>query len=219
MTPRTEITFLRLDESLESIVEKIMGSDFSRYPVMRDNPDDIAGILAIKDLFDQQQSGKPLHLESILTPPIFIPESTPALKLLETFRSTSSEMALVIDEFGGVMGLVTPYDVLTSVVGDISKPVSGQTSDSLQQGDGSWIFDGMYQIDVFKEDLHLDTLPDEAHNGYQTAGGFMMSYLGAIPRSGDSFTLDGYIFEVLAMDGRRVEKILVTPAPSGETQG
>jgi putative hemolysin len=217
MVPRTEISFLRLDEPLESIVGKIMASSYSRFPVISDTPDDIAGILAIKDLFDQQQSGTPFSMEALLTPPVFVLESTPALKLLEIFRSSSTEMALVIDEYGGVMGLVTPYDVLTSVVGEISQQVSGQLSESVQQADGSWIFDGMYQIDVFKEDLHLDELPDEEHNGYQTAGGFVMSALGAIPRPGDSFTLEGYSFKVLAMDGRRVEKILVSPISDGES--
>ncbi|RPH74118.1 HlyC/CorC family transporter, partial [bacterium] len=217
MTPRTEITFLRLDEPFESVVEKILGHNFSRFPVMRDNSEDIAGILAIKDLFDQQQSGQSFNLEAILTEPIFIPESTPALKLLEIFRNTSTEMALVIDEFGGIMGLVTPYDVLTSVVGEIGGQNSGQVSEAVKQEDGSWIFDGLYQIDEFKEDLRLDALPDEDHSGYQTVGGFMMSYLGAIPRPGDSFNLDGYLFEVLTMDGRRVDKIQVRPVPEGAT--
>ena len=136
-----------------------------------------------------------------------------ALKVFEQFRATGTHQALVIDEYGGVQGMVTLYDVLEAIVGEIPLDAEDQEQEIVQRNDGSYLLDGMLPVDEIKELLDLDELPDEARAGYQTLSGFVMNQLGSIPRVGQVFTWENYRFEIVDMDGRRVDRVLVTMQP------
>lgn len=211
MTPRTEIAWLDLDESLESNLRILQGSPHSRFPVGQGSLDNVVGVLAMKDLLGQQLADRPIDLHSLVQAAQFVPESTPALKVLEMFKQSGMPIALVIDEFGGLLGMVTLTDVLEAIVGDITPAGQPFEPQAIQREDGSWVFDGLLQIDEFKDILDIPALPDEERASYQTLGGFVMSQLGNIPHSGDAFEWGKWRFEVVDMDGRRVDKVLVSP--------
>lgn len=213
MTPYTEIVWLDLDDPFEESLKKVLDSKRARFPVARGGLDNIQGIIMVKDLLMDVLSGNSIGLESLLQPPLFIPESMPALRVLDEIKSSGVDVGIVIDEFGGILGMVTQFDILKSIVGDIQVP--GEDSEPLfyQRPDGSWLLDGLLQVDELRELLNIKDLPDEERNGFQTLGGFVMSCLGVIPKTGQTFEWDGFIFEVVDMDGRRVDKILVSPLP------
>jgi putative hemolysin len=204
--------WLDLDDPIDVTQRKIVGSTFSRFPVARGSLDDVVGIVQAKDLLAESLKGRALILRDILHTPIFIPESTPAFYVLELLRKSNVQMALVIDEFGGFQGLVTLFDILESIVGEI--PETGELVDReiIQREDGSWLVDGMLPIDEFKDIFHINELPDEERGYYQTVGGFVMSYLGHIPKASDFFDWAGMRFEVVDMDGMRIDKIMIIPS-------
>ena len=143
--------------------------------------------------------------------PLFVPDSTSALKALDLIKEAGAHAALVIDEFSGVLGMVTLYDVLKSIVGSI--PTAGEEEEIqiIQREDGSWLLDGLLAIDDIKELLGIETLPEEDRVGFQTLGGFMMTMLDSIPEVGQHFDVYNMRFEIVDMDGRRVDKVLVHP--------
>jgi putative hemolysin len=171
----------------------------------------VVGIVRGRDVLAARASGRPFDLKSIMTLPLFVPESLHALTLLESFKQAGQHVALVIDEHGGLQGMVTAHDILEAIVGDL--PVSGETTErqAAQREDGTWLLDGLLLIDVFKEIFDFDPLPDEDHIGYQTLGGFVLAQFGDIPTPGAGFDFRGYRFEVASMDGRRVEKVTAAP--------
>jgi putative hemolysin len=211
MTPRPEVVWLDSEEAGEITQAKILKSVYSRFPVAQGSLDHVLGIVQSKDLLDNLLAGKPLDLMGSIYKPLFVPESMPALKVLEQLRKSPVHMALVIDEFGGFQGLVTLFDILESIVGEI--PDSGEPSnlEVIRREDGSWLVDGMLPIDEFKEIFRLGELPDEARGYFQTVGGFIMSYLGHIPAASDHFEWSGLRIEVMDMDGMRVDKVLIAP--------
>lgn len=210
MTPRIEVIFLDIDASHEEIRQKITTHPFSRFPVIQGSTDNVIGMVEARDLLLQRVAGPDFSLNSILRQPLFIPESTAALDVLMQFKSSGSELAIVIDEYGGVLGLVSMNDILEAVVGEwVNTPQGEQEAQAIQREDGSWLFDGMILIDDLKDYLDLDVLPDEGEGNYETLSGLMMTRLGRIPVSGDHFEWEHYHFEVVDMDGRRVDKVLV----------
>ena len=210
MTPRTEIIWLDLNGSIEEIQMKLLGSSYSRFPVAKGSLDQVAGLVLAKDILAGCMMGKPLNIESVLQQPQFIPETMPALKVLELFRESRVHIALVIDEFGGLQGLVTLFDILESIVGDIPDAGEAAEPEVVQRDDGSWLVDGRLPVDEFKALFNLNDLPDEERGYYQTIGGFVMSQLGRVPESSDYFDWSMLRFEVVDMDGMRVDKILIT---------
>jgi putative hemolysin len=211
MTPRTELIWLDLDEPLENNLRIIQESPHSRFPVAQGSLDNVTGVLATKDLLGLHLAGRPIELRSLVHPAQFVPETTPALKVLEMFKQSGMPVALVIDEFGGLQGMVTLTNVLEAIVGDITQDGQPFEPQAIQREDGSWLFDGMLQIDELKDILDVSSLPEEDRAGYQTLGGFVMNQLGNIPKSGDVFEWDKWRFEVVDMDGRRVDKVMVSP--------
>lgn len=209
LTPRTEIIWLDLDEPYDELMRRVVGSHHTRYPVGHSSLDNVLGILEIKDLIALQQPCDPVDLRVLLHPPVFIPETTPALEALEVLKNNRDHLALVMDEYGGLLGMVTLVDILGSIIGEIS--IAGQNVEPplTLRADGSYLVDGLFLVDELKEVLELDDLPEEDRVGYQTVGGLVMSQLGAIPVSGQAFDWKGWRFEVIDMDGRRVDKILV----------
>jgi putative hemolysin len=220
ITPRTEIEWLDLEDPSQENLQKVLRSGHSRFPVGCGSLDDIRGVAQARTILaarlDVAHISGEVDLKALLQPPVFVPENMPALRALELFRSTRSSLLLVIDEFGGLQGLVTPTDLLESVVGEL--PLPGQISDQevVQREDGSLLIDGMYPIDEFLDLLDIDSLPEYDKGLYQSLGGFVMNYLGRIPAPGDHFEWKDFRFEVVDMDGLRVDKILVArPLQSG----
>lgn len=211
MTDRTDIVWLDLDDSMEISQQKIIESGHSRFPVSRGEADNILGIVFGKDLLAQCLSNKPLDLEGAIQPALFVPEGLPVLELLERFKEAKAQIAFVLDEHGGVEGLLTFNDLLETIVGDVPELHDPADPTATKREDGSWLVDGKMLIDDFKMLFNIDELPEEEQNFYQTLGGFVMLYLGRVPQAGDHFEWGGFGFEVMDMDWRRVDKVLLTP--------
>lgn len=215
MVPHTEIEWLDINEPFDKNLEIAMQSPYSRFPIAEDQLDNIIGIVHIRDLLSMKKGNQTaLDIRKIMLVPPFVPESMPALKVLEHIKESGVHIAIVIDEFSGVVGMVTLFDILESIVGEI--PAAGEDNDSAVsiRSDGSYLVDGMLRIDDFKDTFALDELPDEERVGFQTLAGFIMNYLGAIPETGQKFEWNNLQFEIIDMDSRRIDKILITPAGS-----
>jgi putative hemolysin len=207
MTPRTELVWLDITDTIEEIREKIAECPYSRFPVRQDSLETILGIVKSRDLLVESLSGKEIDLKALLKPAFFIPETMFASRALELFKEKSTELLLVVDEFGGLQGLLTINDILEEIVG----AMEFEEPQATQRQDGSWLLDGMLEVDEFKELFNFQTLPHE--DEYETLSGFMMTSLGRVPNSTDNFEWNGFRFEVMDMDGRRVDKVLVTTLP------
>ncbi|MGB9800885.1 MAG: hemolysin family protein [Thermanaerothrix sp.] len=218
MTPRTEIEWLDLDESPQEIVQQVLNSRHTRFPVARGDLDNVLGVISARDVLTQFLRGGEFDLQPWLKPPLFVPDSMTVLKVLEALRGARVSLALVIDEYGGVLGMVTHYDVLEAIVGELGEAGESEEPLLVQREDGSWLMDGLLPIDRFKEVFNLESLPDEERVGYQTLAGFILSQLGAIPTAGQTFEWNGLRFEVVDMDGRRIDKVLVSRIPSSSPE-
>lgn len=213
MTPRTEVEWIDLEDPVDNIIHLVANGRYARYPVSCGDLDHIQGILNAKELLARCVRDEPIDFATLLKPALFIPESMSALTMLEQFKQKAADFAVVIDEYGGVLGVVTMHDVLTDIIGEISDQGGPAEPEVLEREDGSWLLDGMLPVEELKELIAIKELPDEDRAGYQTAGGFVMSTLGGVPSSGEHFELLGYRFEVVDMDNRRVDKILVSKLP------
>ncbi len=208
MTPRTEIDWIDLNNPFPETLRQLLDSPHSHFPVCEGNLDNTQGILRAKDLLARIADGIEPNLIDLILPAQFIPESMPVYHVLEVLRSSNGNLSLVIDEFGGVLGMITLFDVMQALVGGISERGEPYEPEAVQREDGSWLISGMMRIDEFKDLLDLETLPEEYHAGFQTVGGFVMTQTGSVPRSGESFDCSGWHFEVVDMDGLRVDKVL-----------
>ncbi len=215
MTHRTDIAWLDIVDPPQEWISIITSSGYTRFPVARESLDNILGVVQAKDLLIRKLVDGPADLKPLLSPPVFVPESAPALELLSLFRESRQSMALVIDEYGGLEGLLTVYDVLEAIVGDLPEEGEAYQPEAVERRDGSWLVDGMLPIDEFREILDIDELPGEARGRFDTLGGFVMAFLGRIPSAADHFEWNDWCFEVMDMDGHRVDKILVSPARRG----
>jgi len=217
MTPRTDIIWLDIADTMEEIRTKISENDFSRFPVRQGTLDVILGIVKARDLLVPSLGGEPIRLKELLKPAFFVPETMFASKALEILKEKGTDILLVIDEFGGLQGLLTINDIIEEIVGEMEMDEPQAT----QRQDGSWLLDGMLEVDEFKEIFDLHTLPHEGE--YETLSGFVMMSLGRVPQVTDHFEWRSYNFEVIDMDGRRVDKVLVTTLPqrplTQETRG
>lgn len=213
MTPRPDIIWLDLDDTAEENRQKIIDSGYSRYPVCQGELDNVLGIIPVTDLLARCFRGEKLDLTIGLRQPVFVPESTRGLKVLELFKQTVTHMALVVDEYGVIQGLVTLNDVMIEIVGDVPSDDEQEEPQIVRREDGSWLLDGMLSIDEFFELFNLEELQNEHRGSYQTLGGFVMTHLGRIPAVADHFEWQGMRLEVMDMDGNRVDKVLIVPQP------
>jgi putative hemolysin len=214
MIPRADVVWLDIEDSSAEIMRKVNDSDYPLFPVCRGGLDDILGVVRSRDMLSCSLRDQSVDLKASLMPPQFIPESMPALKILELFKQSGLHVALVIDEYGSIQGLVTLKDILEAIVGDmpyIDKPTEPHAT---KRKDDSWLVDGMLPIDEFKELFNLKSLPEEDSGYYQTIGGFVMMHLGRIPSEGDRFVWKGLRFEVVDMDENRIDKLIVMPGIS-----
>ena len=208
MTPRTEVVWLDVKDGPEEIRRKIAETSYSRFPVGQGSLDTILGVVKARDILVHTLGNEPIKLKDLLKPALYIPESTFASQALEIVKEKRAELMLVIDEFGSLQGILTINDILEEIVGDIEFAEPQAT----QRQDGSWLLDGMLEIDEFKEIFKLPELPHE--DEYETLGGFVMMSMRRVPQAADHFEWRGLRFEVIDMDGRRVDKVLVTTLPS-----
>ncbi len=214
MTPRQKIVWLDSAATAEEIRAALAGTPFSRYPVGEGSLDRARGFVHVKDLLNLTLSGKGLDITGCIRTPIFVPETTPALRVLEMLQDARVHLALVVDEHGGIEGLATMADMLRAVVGDLPSAQLPDAPRAVQREDGSWLVDGVLPTYEFKESLGIDRLPAEDEGGFTTVGGFVMAHLGRVPAVADRFDCDGWSYEVVDMDGNRVDKVLV--ARSGD---
>ena len=215
MIPRADIEWIDLDDPLEENIEKIKRSHRSRLPVCKGSLDDVKGICTTRTLLQQMmEKGKPNFHEN-LSKPVYVPESLTGMELLENFRTTDTALALVVDEYGEVQGIVTPRDVLEAIAGEF-KPESPADAWVTARADGSYLLDGLIPIPELKDVLGIKHVPEDIPGRYATLAGMMMFLLGRLPQEGDSTVWDGWKFEVVDMDGRRIDKILVMRVPTTE---
>jgi len=218
MTPRTQIEWLDLQDDEQENRRKVRDSDYSRFPVFDGGPQQVVGILQVKDLLKAEMDCRPFDLKPLVRPAMFIPETATALRALEMFRKSGEPMALVVDEFGDLEGTVTPDDILQSLVGDIAEPGEPHSPSIERRPDGSFIVDGMTPLDQIRDLLNIVS-EDEEGGDYHTLGGFVMARLHRIPTVGSRIAVGGVQYEVTSMDGRRVDHVLITPPTAKASDG
>jgi putative hemolysin len=216
MTPRVELVWLDVDDDPAKIARIIRESGHSRFVVGKGGLDDLLGVVHVRSLLEACLSGQPLDLRAALRPVPVVPDSMPVLRVLEALRRARVSMALVVDEYGEVEGVVTLEDVLEAVVGDLPERRLGEEPAIVEREDGSLLIDGMLAVDEIELALGFGRLPDEGT--YHTLAGFILTQLGRVPREGESVGYGGWRFEVVDMDGRRIDKVLVRRSPSREEQ-
>ncbi len=213
MTPRHRIIWLDATAPPDELLAKITQSQRSRYPVADGDLDHMLGIVYARDLLVQQLTEEPFDIRALLHPVQFVPEGISILKLLSRFKEEQVHIALVTDEYGSIEGLVTPNDILEMIVGDIPSHEDEDYPDPqvVLREDGSWLIDGLLTIDKFKTLFEIEALPGETEGTYHTLGGFVIHQSEAIPIPGHHFDWNNFRFEIMDMDRRRVDKVLVTP--------
>ncbi len=215
MTARPEIVWLDLEDSNEVNRQKVIENGYSRYPVCQGRLDEVLGVIHVTDLLTDCFSDIPFDLTLNLRQPIFVPESTKGLELLELFKGQSgSQIALIVDEYGVIQGIVTLNDILEAIIGDLPNLEEGELPSYVQREDGSWLLDGTVSIEDLKELFNLDELPGEKQGNYHTLGGFIITHLGKIPVASEHFVWEKLSIEVLDMDGNRIDKVLIVPLDS-----
>lgn len=215
MTPRPEVVWLDAEDPDETVLRVIREHRHTRYPVARGSLDAVIGVVQAKDVLVRLLDGQPLDLEAIAREPLYIPEVMPGLRVLETFRETGNQLGLVINEYGGVEGVLTVTDVMGAVVGEMPDADEAAEPEAQRREDGSWLVDGILPVEELKGILEVEELPDEEQGLYQTVGGMMMLELGHVPTVAERFEWCDLAFEVVDMEGTRVRKVLVTPSADG----
>jgi CBS domain containing-hemolysin-like protein len=219
MVPRADIIAVEIGASLDEVIETFRKARHSRLPVYRETLDDIIGYLHLKDIVDFWGDGEGFRLEACVHELIAVPPAMPVLELLERMRAARLHMAIVVDEYGGVDGLVTIEDVVEEIIGDIGDEYDEEAPMLTERRDGVYEADARLEVEEFEEALGVDLLPDEIDEEVDTLGGFVYHLLGRIPRRGESIQHDsGLRFEVADADARRVKRLIVrrlaSPAPA-----
>lgn len=214
MTPRPDVRWIDLDEDETTLRRKIRECDFSRILVSRGEIDNVLGQVRKKDLLDQYLDGKPLDIMAALRQPLVLPDQTSVLRALERFKTVAVHMAVVVDEYGSLEGIVTQTDMLQAIAGDLPDSNDDSGPAVIRRDDGSLLLDGALDIDGAREVLDLTDLSDEGE--FDTLAGFVLARLKRLPAVGDQFTSGGWRFEVVDMDGRRIDKVLAMRLPEEE---
>lgn len=209
MIPRAEIVWLDVAATTEQVLALIGNEEHSRYPVCRGGLDDVLGVISAQTLLQQVMKGQAMSLADGLQPSVYVPETLSGMELLEHFRASSAQLVFVVDEYGEVQGMITVRDVLEAITGEFSAP-SDDDAWAVQREDGSWLFDGLIPVPELKDRLGLKELPEENRGRYNTLAGMIMLLLGRLPRTTDSVEWDGWRFEVVDLDGKRVDKVLAS---------
>ncbi|HWN43483.1 MAG TPA: hemolysin family protein [Thermoanaerobaculia bacterium] len=208
VTPRRSMVALDVDDPPEVNWSKIAASNHFYFPVYEGSPDRVLGLVSVKDLWARAVAGERPDLRSLVQEPVYLPESVSALRGLERLRETGSHLALVLDEYGGIEGLVTLHDILRAIVGELPTLHENEPM-AVRREDGSWLLDGRLSLSDLPELLGISSTEGADLEEFQTLGGFVMGRIGRVPETGNDFKWGGFRFEVVDMDDRRVDKVLV----------
>ena len=209
MTPRTQIAWIDLAESHAEQLRVIRSAAHEVFPVAYENLDDFRGVIYAKELLDAALDGAEIDLAAYIRKPLFVPRTMEGLRVLEKFRTGAIHEAVVLDEYGGVVGFITMGDIMEEIIGSADDDAPTGTRMGAEET-ANWVFDGLFPIDEFKEEFGIDALPDEDHDHFHTLGGFVTAQFGRIPKAGETCTWDDFTFEVLRMDRARVAQIRMT---------
>jgi len=217
MVPRGDIISLDLDEPLSENMQRIQASEHSRFPVCKGGFDEVVGIISAKVLLAQTLRGETPDFKTDLQPAVFVPESLTGMELLEHFKSSGVQMAFVIDEYGEIQGLITLQDLIEAIAGEF-KPDDHEDAWAIQRQDGSWLLDGIIPVPELKDTLALETVPEEDKGRYNTLSGMLMLMMGRIPSAGEAVEWESWRFEVVDMDGKRIDKVLASQPQTVPTE-
>ncbi|MDT9001440.1 hemolysin family protein [Paucibacter sp. APW11] len=218
MIPRAEIAWLDVNDTPEQVLKMLQAHGFSRYPVCRGGLTDVLGIATAQGLLQRVLAGQDLALGEGLEAPVFVPETLSGMELLEHFRASDAPLVFVVDEYGEVQGVIAVRDVLEAIAGEFNAPSDGDAW-AVQREDGSWLMDGLIPVPELKDRLALKELPEEDRGRYNTLAGMVMLLLGRLPRTADVVEWNAWRFEVVDLDGKRVDKVLVSRlADEGEKE-
>ncbi len=209
MIPRGEIVWLEANSTADDVLRVIGDAEHSRYPVCRGGLDDVLGVITAQKLLQRAIKGEDFAIDQDLQAPVFVPETLSGMELLEHFRASSAQLVFVVDEYGEVQGMITVRDVLEAITGEFSTETESD-SWAVQRDDGTWLIDGLIPIPELKDRLALKELPEEGRGRYNTLAGMIMLLLGRLPDAADSVEWDGWRFEVVDLDGKRVDKVLAS---------
>jgi putative hemolysin len=212
MTPRPKVIFVNRDDPHEQVWHKIVASRHSYFPVFQGNRDHIVGVVSVKSIYANLAAATAVQLGDLMTEPLFVPATQTVVQLLESIRQSGRHFAVVADEFGSVVGVVTLVDVLEAIVGHVPSQEERARPDIRQREDGTWLVDGTAEIEALEEKLPGLRFAADEERGYQTLAGFVLEHLGHIPAEGETFTALGWDFEIIDMDRPRIDKVLLRPA-------
>lgn len=212
MVARPDIVWLDIEDASQDILTTIRASGHSRFLVSRGEIDEVVGVVHAKDLLEQMRDGALMDLSQIVREPLFVPEGLPVLKMLEKFRTSPVHMAVVLDEHGGIEGIVTPTDILVAIGGDLPEREGESNGAAVQREDGSWLFDGHIPVDEAERKLETRGMSGDDAD-YATLAGFVLSQIGHLPEPGEHFRWKAWRFEVVDLDGRRIDKVMATLVP------
>ncbi len=215
MVPRGDVISLDVELPLEENLRRIEESDHSRFPVVRGGMHDVIGVVSARQLLARKLRGEATDLAAVMQAPVYVPESVTGMELLEHFRSSGGQMAFVIDEYGEVLGIVTLQDLIEAITGEFKPDIAGDEW-AVQREDGSWLLDGLIPIPELKDRIGLRSVPEEDKERYHTLSGMLLLLLGRLPQIADSVSWLDWKFEIVDMDGKRIDKVLATPLPSEE---
>jgi putative hemolysin len=213
MIPRAEIAWLDADATPQEVLAVLREHGFSRYPVCRGDLSDVVGVVSAQGLLQRALADLPLSLTEGLEAPVFVPETLSGMELLEHFRASDAPLVFVVDEYGEVQGVIAVRDLLEAIAGEFNAPSDGEAW-ATEREDGSWLIDGLIPVPELKDRLDLKELPEEERGRYNTLAGMIMLLLGRLPRTADAVEWEGWRFEVVDIDGKRVDKVLVSRLPS-----
>lgn len=209
MIPRAEIVWLDEDADMDAVLQALAESGYTRYPVCRGSLDDVRGVLSAASLLQPLSRGEKPQLADHLQPPVFVPETLSGMELLDHFRAARTDIVFVVDEYGAVQGVITERDLLEAITGEFGTPTD-EDAWAVRRADGGWLMDGLIPVPEFKDRLEIKELPEEDRGRYNTLAGMIMLLLGRLPRTADAVLWQGWRFEVVDLDGKRVDKVLVT---------
>jgi putative hemolysin len=215
MVPRSEIEWLDAQDSIDVAVQRAWTTGHSWYPVCRGGLDDVVGVIHLPRMLALQAEGNNETLMRHVQPAVFVPETLTGMELLEQFRERATRMVFVVDEYGVVQGLLTPLDMLEAITGELS-PHAAVDAWATQREDGAWLIDGAMPVTELKSRLDIDELPDEDKGRYNTVAGLMQTVAGDLLAQADSVECAGWRFEVLVLDGRRIDQVLISRLPEAE---
>jgi putative hemolysin len=209
MIPRAEIVWLDESAEMDAVLQALAESGHTRYPVCRGSLDDVRGVLGAASLLQPLSRGEKPQLADHLQPAVFVPETLSGMELLDHFRAAGTDIVFVVDEYGAVQGVITERDLLEAITGEFGAPTD-EDAWAVRRPDGGWLMDGLIPVPEFKDRLELKELPEEDRGRYNTLAGMIMLLLGRLPRTADAVLWEGWRFEVVDLDGKRVDKVLVT---------